>query len=94
MQEEKNKLKYSQIHKEEKTMLTEQKITNEQVNAFAKHELTADLEIGNSRFGIGIIMAMAGFIGAWGCVCLISGITQTHNLHEFGHAIITAFTGI
>ena len=75
-------------------MLTDQKFIKEQVTAFGSSVLDSDLEIGNSRFGIGLIMVMAGFVGAWGCLCLINGIVQSQNLHDIGRGIITAFTGI
>ena len=75
-------------------MLSEQKITKEQVTTFASAAKVAELEIGNSRFGIGIIMFMAGFVGVWGCLCLLNGIAQTQSLQEFGRGIITALTGI
>ena len=75
-------------------MLSEQKIIQEQVTILASHAEVTDIEIGNSRFGIIVIMAMAGFVGAWGCVCLLSGIAQSQNIHELGRGIFTAFTGI
>jgi hypothetical protein len=75
-------------------MLSEQKVTSEQVTTFVEQAAAADMEIGNSRFGIGIIMAMAGFVGAWGFICLLNGIAQSHNLQVLGRGIITAITGI
>jgi len=75
-------------------MLSEQKITKEQVTTFASAAKVTELEIGNSRIGIGIIMVMACFVGGWGCLCLLNGIAQSQSLQEFGRGIITAFTGI
>jgi len=75
-------------------MLTDQKFIKEQAAAFGSSVLDSDLEIGNSRFGIGLIMTMAGFVGAWGCVCLLNGIAQSQNIQELGHGIFTALTGI
>ena len=75
-------------------MLTDQKFIKEQVATFDSSVFDSDLEIGNSRFGIGLIMTMAGFVGAWGCLCLINGIVQSQSLHDIGSGIITAFTGI
>ena len=75
-------------------MLSEQKIIKEQVTTFASHTEMTDLEIGNSRFGFIIILTMAGFVGAWGCVCLISGIAQSQNIQDLGRGIFTALTGI
>ena len=75
-------------------MLSEHKIAKEQVTSFAGEIETAELEISNSRFGIGIIMAMACFVGIWGCLCLFNGIAQTESVLEIGKGIVTAFTGI
>lgn len=75
-------------------MLSEQKIIKEQVTTFTSAAKVSELEIGNSRFGIGIIMVMACFVGAWGCICLINGIAQSQSIQELGRGIITAFTGI
>jgi hypothetical protein len=75
-------------------MMNNQKITKEQVAAFDTYGDVSDLAIGNSRIGIALIMCMAGFFGAWGCICLLSGIVQSQNLQEVGHGIITALTGI
>ena len=75
-------------------MLSEQKIAKEQVTTFVSNAEIADLAIGNSRFGIGVIMVMAGFIGLWGCLCLLNGIVQSQSIHELARGIFTAFTGI
>jgi len=75
-------------------MLREHKIANEQVTTFADTTEVAQLDIGNSRFGIGIIMVMAAFVGIWGFVCLLNGLVQTQNIQELTRGIFTAFTGI
>jgi hypothetical protein len=75
-------------------MLSKQKITEEQAATFVDESAMTELEIGNSRFGLGIIFAMAAFIGVWGCACLINGIARTQSIHELGRGIFTAFTGI
>ena len=75
-------------------MLSGHKITKEQITTFAEKAEANELEIGNSRFGFGIIMAMAGFVGVWGCICLMSGIAQSQSIQELGRGIFTAFTGI
>lgn len=75
-------------------MLREQKIVKEQATVFISNGAEAHLEIGNSRFGIGILMVMAGFLGLWGCVSFINGITQIHSVQELGRIILTALTGI
>ena len=75
-------------------MLSEQKIAKEQVATFAGNTEIAELAIGNSRFGIGIIFAMAAFVGVWGCLCLVNGIVQSHSIQELARGVFTAFTGI
>jgi hypothetical protein len=75
-------------------MLSGHKITKEQITTFAANAEVDEHEIGNSRFGFGIIMTMAGFVGVWGCICLMSGIAQSQSIHELGRSIFTAFTGI
>jgi len=75
-------------------MLADQKIVKEQATTFDSSVVDSDLDMGNSRFGIGMIMIMAGFVGVWGCLCLISGIFRSHSLQDIGRGIITAFTGI
>ena len=75
-------------------MLTSQKIAEEQITTFENSVVSHDLEIGNSRLGLGMIVVMAGFIGIWGCLCLISGIAQSPSIQELGRGIITAFIGI
>ncbi|HKJ15106.1 MAG: hypothetical protein OER59_02120 [Desulfobulbaceae bacterium] len=75
-------------------MVSEQKISKEQVATFADTVEITELAVGNSRFGIGIILAMAGFVGIWGCLCLVNGVVQTQNIQELARGIFTAFTGI
>ena len=75
-------------------MVSEEKISKEQVATFADTVEITELAVGNSRFGIGIILAMAGFVGIWGCLCLVNGVVQTQNIQELARGIFTAFTGI
>jgi len=75
-------------------MVSEQKISKEQVATFADTVEITELAVGNSRFGIGIILAMAGFVGIWGCLCLVNGVVQSQNIQELARGIFTAFTGI
>ena len=75
-------------------MVSEQKISKEQVATFADTVEITELAVGNSRFGIGIILAMAGFVGIWGCLCLVNGVVQTQNIQELARGIFTAFAGI
>jgi len=75
-------------------LLPDQKYTEENVATLGSSIFESDLDIGNSKFGIGLIMVMAGFVGVWGCLCLISGIIQSQSLQDIGRGIITAFTGL
>ena len=75
-------------------MLTGQKIAEKQIAIYDTSVVSQDLEIGNSRFGISMIMAMAGFVGFWGFLCLVNGIAQSSNIHEVSRGIVTALTGI
>ena len=44
--------------------------------------------------GLLYIMFLAGFVGVWGCICLLNGVVQSQNLHELSRGILTALTGI
>jgi len=75
-------------------MLTDQKTLKEQAVTFENIIVDSEQDIGNSRFGIVTIMVMACFVGAWGCLCLISGIVQSQSFQDIGRGFFTAFTGI
>jgi len=76
-------------------MYESMKIIQERAASFDS-EITevADLELGNSKLGLGIIMIMAAFVGVWGVACLISGLASTGSFHEVGRSLFTAFTGM
>jgi hypothetical protein len=76
------------------TMYESLEITQERVARFDGEIEVADLELGNSRLGLGIIMIMAAFVGIWGVACLIGGLASTESFHEVGRSLITAFTGM
>jgi hypothetical protein len=69
-------------------------ITQERVATFNNEIEVADLELGNSKLGLGIIMIMAAFVGIWGVACLIAGLASTESFHEIGRSLMTAFTGM
>ena len=69
-------------------------ITQEKAAAIDNSIEVAELELGNSKLGLGVIMAMAAFVGIWGAVCLIRGLTSAGSFHEIGRSLITAFTGM
>ena len=75
-------------------MYESMKITPERVATFDSEIEVADLELGNSKLGLGIIMIMAAFVGVWGIACLISGLASTGSFHEIVRNLMTAFTGM
>ena len=75
-------------------MYESMEITQERVATFDSEIEVADLELGNSRLGLGIIMIMAAFVGVWGVACLIGGLASTESFREVGRSLITAFTGM
>jgi len=75
-------------------MYESMEITQEGIATFDAEIEVADLELGNSRLGLGVIMIMAAFVGIWGVACLIGGLASTESFHEVGRSLITAFTGM
>ncbi len=75
-------------------MYESMEITRDRVATFDAEIEVADLELGNSKLGLTIIMIMAAFVGIWGVACLIGGLSSTESFHQFGHSLITAFTGM
>jgi len=75
-------------------MYESMEVTQERVARFDSEIEVVDLELGNSRLGLGIIMIMAAFVGIWGVACLIGGLASTESFHEVGRSLITAFTGM
>lgn len=75
-------------------MYESMEVTQERVATFDNQVEVAELELGNSRLGLGIIMVMAAFVGIWGVACLIGGLASAEDFHEVWRSLITAFTGI
>ena len=75
-------------------MYESMEVTQERVATFDNQVEVAELELGNSRLGLGIIMVMAAFVGIWGVACLIGGLASAEGFHEVWRSLITAFTGI
>ena len=75
-------------------MYESMEIARERTATFDTEIEIADLELGNSKLGLGIIMIMAAFVGVWGIACLIGGLASTESFHEIGRSLITAFTGM
>ena len=69
-------------------------ITQERAATFETNLEVAELELGNSKLGLGIIMVMAAFVGVWGVACLVGGLASTGSFNEIGRSLITAFTGM
>jgi len=69
-------------------------ITQERVTTFDSNVEVAELELGNSRLGLGVIMIMAAFVGIWGVACLVSGLASAGSFQAVGRSLITALTGM
>ena len=69
-------------------------ITRERVATFDTDVEVTDLQLGNSRLGLGVILTMAAFVGIWGVVCLIGGLASAGNFSEVWRGLLTAFTGM
>lgn len=69
-------------------------ITQERVTTFDSKVEVADLELGNSRLGLGVIMIMAAFVGIWGVACLVGGLASAGSFQAVVRSLITAFTGM
>ena len=75
-------------------MFESMEITRESVATYDGEVHVEDLELGNSRLGLGIIMIMAAFVGVWGVACLISGLASADSIREVGRSLVTALTGM
>jgi hypothetical protein len=69
-------------------------ITRERVATYDSTVEVAELDLGNSKLGLGVIMVMAAFVGIWGIACLIGGLASAESFHEIGRNLITALTGM
>ena len=69
-------------------------ITDDRIKTFEREVELPDFELGNSKLGIGIIMVMAAFVGAWGALCLISGLANSSSVQTLGRGLVTAITGM
>ena len=49
---------------------------------------------GVSQAGVGVILALATLIGAWGIACLIGGMSTMGGILELGRSWLTAVTGM
>ncbi|KPK00637.1 MAG: hypothetical protein AMJ60_00405 [Desulfobacterales bacterium SG8_35] len=75
-------------------MFKSMEITQEKVATFDQRVEVAELELGNSKLGLGVIMVMAAFVGIWGVACLIGGLASSGSFQEIGRSLVTAFTGM
>jgi len=75
-------------------MYESMEITQERVAALDNKIEVAELELGNSKLGLGVIMIMAAFVGIWGVACLIGGLASSDSFHEIGRGLLTALTGM
>ena len=75
-------------------MYKSMEITQERTATFDSTVEVAELELGNSKLGLGVIMVMAAFVGIWGVACLVGGLASAGSFREIGRSLITAFTGM
>jgi hypothetical protein len=75
-------------------MLNQQRLKEEHAATFSGESCAAGFEIGNSRFGLTVIMALACLIGSWGLVCFINGILECQSIQVLSQGILTAVTGV
>ena len=68
--------------------------TQERAATFDESLEVADLQLGNSKLGVGIIMVMAAFVGVWGLACLIGGLASSNSFQEVGRGLLMAITGM
>ncbi len=69
-------------------------ITRERVATFDTDVEVTDLQLGNSRLGLGVILTMAAFVGIWGVVCLIGGLASAGSFSDVWRGLVTAFSGM
>ena len=75
-------------------MYKSMELTQERAATIETNIEVAELELGNSKLGLGIIMIMAAFVGIWGVACLIGGLASSESFQEVGRGLITALTGM
>ena len=71
-----------------------QGLTEEHTATFSSDSRVAGFEIGNSRFGLTVIMTLACLIGSWGLVCFVNGILECQSIKVLSQGILTAVTGV
>lgn len=72
----------------------ESKILEKGISATETNTVERHHELGESNLGLGIIMTVVAFIGAWGFTCLFSGLSHAASIREMGSTLITALIGI
>lgn len=75
-------------------MYESMEMPRERAAALETNVEVAELELGNSKLGLVVIMVMAAFVGIWGIACLVGGLSSAGSFHEIGRSLITAFTGM
>ncbi len=64
------------------------KTTNQRIDK--RTEINASYE--TSKFALAVGMTMAGFVGLWGCACMVSGL-MSGGLSGIIKGLMTAITG-
>ena len=61
---------------------------------YEETSITEEFTVSNSRFGIGVIMFMAAFLGLWGTACIISALSTLSSVEAAGKTLLTALLGV
>ena len=55
---------------------------------------TEEFVVSDSKVGIGVILALAAFVGLWGTACLISGLATLDSVKAILPTIFKGFLGV
>ncbi len=68
--------------------------TKERFDGLQSEVEIPELEASCSRLGLTAILVMAAFVGLWGTVCLVSGLSSCDGVGSAGRSLFTALTGM
>jgi len=75
-------------------MLQTTQATSDRIRVISSEVDVPRMDIGLSKFGLGVIVTMSALIGVWGVVCLVGGLGSCGSFQELGRGLITAVTGM
>lgn len=53
-----------------------------------------NVELGNPKFILGVIMVMTALLGMWGVLCLVGGLANCDTVQELAKGFVTAYSGL